>query len=611
MAELILNNLYLILLLPFWLFLIIIGGRFFSVYVNKNIIYSLTLLSTLLGGIFSLFSLIKFQLPLEQSFQFIKINDFIINFGVHIDKLSLIIATILFSVSFFVQLFSISYMKNESKNYRFFALLNLFNFSMAGLIFSPNLFQMYVFWEFVGIISYLLIGFEYNNCEKSLASKRVFLINRIGDTALVGAIILTSYFMYNYATNLSFATLSFEDMNAISTLLYAYTSTTHFYIIASLFIFSAIVKSAQFPFYIWLQDAMQAKLPVSALLHSATMVIAGVYLLIRLIPIFSLEQGLLNIILWSGILTAIICSLLACIETQPKKVLAYSTSANIGLMFLAIGLLNIKAGVILLIAHAFIKSMLFLALPQLEEKIRFINFIIFMLGALSLSGIAFSGMLAKEFLFDSLNQTILYSVLYCLISFLSAFYIIRLSLLIAQNKNLVKEWNYIEIFSMLGLLFFNIIFYLFIRKQITYQLSEPFWCALVAWVVVYFLYMQNKLRKFTNTPKILENLFYNKMPLKYATLSNFMKKIDEKVFANYTPIIISAKYGVQTIYWFEEKIMNGFVNLIVKSCKKISEIWSKLQTKNVQTYNAYAFLLITIIMSLIVVIYTYIANKLS
>ena len=526
MAELILNNLYLILLLPFWLFLIIIGGRFFSVYVNKNIIYSLTLLSTLLGGIFSLFSLIKFQLPLEQSFQFIKINDFIINFGVHIDKLSLIIATILFSVSFFVQLFSISYMKNESKNYRFFALLNLFNFSMAGLIFSPNLFQMYVFWEFVGIISYLLIGFEYNNCEKSLASKRVFLINRIGDTALVGAIILTSYFMYNYATNLSFATLSFEDMNAISTLLYAYTSTTHFYIIASLFIFSAIVKSAQFPFYIWLQDAMQAKLPVSALLHSATMVIAGVYLLIRLIPIFSLEQGLLNIILWSGILTAIICSLLACIETQPKKVLAYSTSANIGLMFLAIGLLNIKAGVILLIAHAFIKSMLFLALPQLEEKIRFINFIIFMLGALSLSGIAFSGMLAKEFLFDSLNQTILYSVLYCLISFLSAFYIIRLSLLIAQNKNLVKEWNYIEIFSMLGLLFFNIIFYLFIRKQITYQLSEPFWCALVAWVVVYFLYMQNKLRKFTNTPKILENLFYNKIPLKYDKLSNFMKKID-------------------------------------------------------------------------------------
>lgn len=143
--------------------------------------------------------------------------------------------------------------------------------------------------------------------------------------------------MYNYSGNLSFAALSFEDMNAITTLILAYTDTPVFYLLCILFIIGAAVKSAQFPFYTWLQDAMEAKLPVSALLHSATMVAAGAYLLIRMLPLFTLEASVLQIIAWLGILTALICSILASIETHPKKVLAYSTSANFGLMFLQSG----------------------------------------------------------------------------------------------------------------------------------------------------------------------------------------------------------------------------------------------------------------------------------
>ena len=157
MANLILDNIYVILLLPLWIFLIIMSARFFAVYVNDKIIYTLTLLASFFGILLSAVSFLKLDTVVEQSFQFLKVGNFTLYFGLHVDKLALIMALMLFLISFFVQIFSISYMKNESKRYRFFAYLNMFNFSMAGLLFSPNLFQMYFFWELVGVMSYLLI----------------------------------------------------------------------------------------------------------------------------------------------------------------------------------------------------------------------------------------------------------------------------------------------------------------------------------------------------------------------------------------------------------------------------------------------------------------------
>ena len=240
MADIILDNIYLILLLPLWIFLIIMSARFFAVYVNNKIIYTLTLLSSFFGILLCSVSLLKLTAAIEQSFPFIKIGNFVLDFGLHVDKLSLIIALVLFLVSFLVQMFSIPYMKDEPKQYRFYAYLNMFNFSMAGLLFSPNLFQMYFFWELVGVMSYLLIGFDYKNIVKSEASRRVFLMNRVGDTALLGGIIFASYLMYNYAGNRSFTTLSFEDMNAVTTLISAYTETPVFYLLCILFIICTI-----------------------------------------------------------------------------------------------------------------------------------------------------------------------------------------------------------------------------------------------------------------------------------------------------------------------------------------------------------------------------------
>ena len=608
MADLILDNVYLILLLPLWIFLIIMGARFFAVYVNKKITYLLTLLSSFLGILLCAVSFIKLDNPIEQSFQFLKINDFIVYFGIHIDKLSLIIALVLFLVSFSVQMFSISYMKNEPKNYRFFAYLNIFNFSMAGLLFSPNLYQLYFFWELVGVISYLLIGFDYKNKEKSEASRRVFLINRIGDTAFLAGIIFVSYLMFNYSGNHSFASLSFEDMNAISTLLLVYTSTPIFYLICTLFVIGAAVKSAQFPFYTWLQDAMEAKLPVSALLHSATMVVAGIYLIIRLIPLFTLEVPIMKIICWLGIVTALICSFLASIETHPKKVLAYSTSANLGLIFLAIGVLNVKAALVFLIAHAFIKSVLFLSLNKSDN---FINYVTFLLAALTLSGLIFSGVAAKEFLFASLSNDVIYSVLYCLIAFMTAFYVMRLAVLIIDNKKLVNKidiWEYLPI-ALLFLL--NVFFYFFIRNKISYKIAEPFWIALIGWGVVYVFYVKNILTKFSKTPKLLENLYNVILVEIYSKISNFAYFVDNKIFANYQPIIKLSTLGVRIVNWVEKNIMNKSVDITVDATKKLSEWDSKIQSGNIQSYNSYAFILVTVIICLVIIAYTLILNRIN
>ena len=608
MQEIILDNIYLILFLPFWIFLIIMGARIFSFYINNKVIYGLTLLASFLGVLLTSFSLANFSSIIENSFPFIKISNFTLYCGIQADKLSLIVALVLFSISFIVEWFSIFYMQKEEKKYKFFAYLNMFKFSMAGLLFSPNLFQLYFFWELVGVMSYLLIGFDYKNNEKSEASRRVFLMNRFGDTCLIGGIIFSSYLMYNYSGNLSFATLSFVDMNAISTLISAYTSTPEFLGISLLFIIGAMVKSAQFPFYTWLQDAMEAKLPVSALLHSATMVVAGAFLIIRLVPIFSLNSNVMTFISYIGIITALVCSILASIETHPKKVLAYSTSANLGLIFLAIGIMNIKAAVIFLVAHALIKSLLFLTLDRNEN---YINYITFLLGGLSLSGLIFSGVISKEYLFMALENNQILSVLYCIVAFLTAFYIIRIALVMVKDKELINRHDFMRYFPIAILFLMNILFYFISREKVDYKIAEPYWIALVGWVVVYILYIKNLLTKFSTTPKLLENFYNNKLTKFYNNFAYGCRFVDDKIFSNYKPITNLAKYSVNFIGFIENKVMNGSVRLVSNTVRKLAILGAKLQSKNIQTYNAYAFIILTVVITLVIFAYQIMLNQMS
>lgn len=611
MAELFLDNIYLALLLPLWIFLIIMLGRFFSVYVNKSVIYILTLMSSLFGSVLCGGALLKLSADkiLETSFPFIKVQDFIVNCGLHVDRLALIFGLVLFLISFFIQLFSISYMKDEKKTYRFYALMNLFNFSMAGLFFSSNLFQSYFFWELVGVTSYLLIGFEYFKKEKSLASKKVFIINRIGDTALISAIIMSSYFIYAYAPNKYLVTLSFVDMNTISTLVYAYASNPLFEIICGLFIIGALVKSAQFPFYTWLQDAMEAKLPVSALLHSATLVAAGIFFSLRMLPFYTLEPVLLKIIAIVGLITAFLCSLSACAQIHPKKALAYSTSAQLGLIFFALGTMNIKAAIVLFVAHAIIKSTLFVTLPRENEKWDYIKFIVFLVSGLSLSGLIFSGMISKELLTNALGTT--GTVLMSVLGFLTAFYIIRIALVVFDsNGGEKKEFALLEMISIIGLLVLNIGFYIYLHINTQYKIAEPFWSALTAWIVVYILYIKKLFWKVPVLYSLALNGFYldkismNCIAKIYDGVTVFSNWIEKNIFANYMLPLGFVKLGVKTSGFIENKIMNGCIIFVTDFFKKVSLFDLKAQSGNIQRYNAYAYIIITVILTCLTIGYT-------
>ena len=606
MENLILDNMSLILLIPLWIFLIIMCGRFFSVYVNKSLVYFLTLLSSFFGAGVCTLALLNIKEPIDFIYPFIRINEFSIDFGLRIDKLSLILALILFIISFAVQLFSVSYMKNEKKNYKFYAFLNLFNFAMAFLLFSPNLYQLYVFWELVGIVSYLLIGFDYKNGIKSEASRRVFLMNRVGDTALITGILTASFYMFYYAGNRSFVTLSFEDFNSISTLMIAYTSSTEFYLICGLFILSAMVKSAQFPFYTWLQDAMEAKAPVSALLHSATMVVAGVYLIIRMMPFFTLYSHITDFILFAGILTALVCSILASIETNYKKVLAYSTSVNLGLMFTALGVVNVKAALVFLTAHAFIKSALFILLPK-DKTMPRINFVLFSIASLSLAGILFAGLGAKELLYKSLEYHAILPYIFMLICFVTAFYITRLCLLVYQKSELKNNSNLVELLAFLILLFGNISLYIILNGS--YHIKEPFASAVGGVALALLVGKNNGLEKLNQTPKLMEKLWNGFLPIFYEKLALCLNFIEQKIFDNHKPILILAKCPIRITSWVEENIMNKSVDLISKTSNELSKKDMLLQSGNVQTYNSYAFIMVTIIIALVIIGYTLILGE--
>lgn len=290
---------------------------FFILYFNKNVIESYNWFS--FGG-------------LSFSLSFIGNN------------LTIFMALLVSFISIMVLLFAGAYMKKE-KQARFYSEMSFFIFSMLGLVLSNSLLLFFIFWEFVGITSYLLIGFWYDREGPAVSSKKALLITRVGDLSFLTAIIIIFSSIKTFS---------------ISTLLASIYSmpTTVIILTGSLFTIAALSKAAQFPFYTWLIDAMEGPTPVSSLLHSATMVAAGAYLLVRLLPLIS-AAGLQNLIAILGFVTAFIGALLGLRERHLKKILAYSTIESLAFMFIAIGTLNAGGAIFYLFTHAVFKSMLF------------------------------------------------------------------------------------------------------------------------------------------------------------------------------------------------------------------------------------------------------------
>ena len=297
--------------------------------------------------------------PYESAITWIPLQNVSIEFGVLLNGMTLLMMLIVTGVGTLVFLFSTSYMEKDPGYARYFACLSLFVFSMLGIVVSNNLIQTFIFWELVGLSSYLLIGFWFEKDSAATASKKAFLTTRVGDVGMMIGILL----LFGFMSKAGFSTFNFLVLQ--QNLAQAAIPAGFMTAIGLLIFMGVMGKSAQVPLHVWLPDAMEGPTPVSALIHAATMVAAGVFLLARLFFIFEASHNAMQIIAWTGGVTALIAGTVAIVQNDIKKVLAYSTLSQLGYMVMALGLGSPEAGMFHLTTHAFFKALLFLGSASL------------------------------------------------------------------------------------------------------------------------------------------------------------------------------------------------------------------------------------------------------
>jgi NADH-quinone oxidoreductase subunit L len=380
-------------------------------------------------------------------FNFINFDKIRIPFEFQIDQLTSIFLLIITGVSFLIHVYSISYMKDETNEGfgRYFSFLNLFVFSMLILVMGGNYVIMYMGWEGVSLCSYLLIGFWYKDMNNSSAARKSFIMNRVGDMGFILAIL----WMLS-----SFGTVSYHELynseNGLMTLMSTLNNTDLVAISLLLFV-GASAKSAQIPLYTWLPDAMAGPTPVSALIHAATMVTAGIYMIARSNILYSLSPITMSVVAIIGVATALLAAIIALRQNDIKKVLAYSTVSQLGYMFLGLGVGAYGAAVFHVMTHAFFKGLLFLAagsvihalsgeqdirkMGGLSKKMK-ITFVTFFIACIAIAGIPpFSGFFSKdEILSAAFASDPLLWILGLIGSLVTAFYMFRLLSLTFSGK---------------------------------------------------------------------------------------------------------------------------------------------------------------------------------
>ena len=428
------TNLALLLLLsPFVGFLFNI---FFGNKISKGmagVVGTLTVVFSFLLTLCFFSQLLQTGKAIEISlFDWISIGKLNIDFGIVLDQLSLLWLLFVTGIGSLIHLYSISYMHDDENMSKFFAYLNLFVFFMITLVIGNNLLVMFIGWEGVGLCSYLLIGFWYKNQAYNDAAKKAFIMNRIGDLGfLIGIFILAS----------QFATLNFSEIQtAIAT---GQVNTSALGIAALCLFIGATGKSAQLPLYTWLPDAMAGPTPVSALIHAATMVTAGIFMITRMNFLFDIAPEIQNIIAIVGAITALVAASIGLLQNDIKKVLAYSTVSQLGLMFLALGMGAYTVAVFHVITHAFFKACLFLgsgsvihALHGEQDmrkmgglrKVMPITFWTMMISTLAIAGIfPFAGFWSKdEILLTAFQHNKVLWIVASIASIMTAFYMFRL-----------------------------------------------------------------------------------------------------------------------------------------------------------------------------------------
>ncbi|MEW5766674.1 MAG: NADH-quinone oxidoreductase subunit L [bacterium] len=426
-----LNYVWWIPLLPLITFCVIIfftrKAKTLSAYLSILTVFVSFILS---GKLF--FYLMTHPKTVEISMEWFRTGRIGIELGILIDPLTGMMVVVVTLVSLLIQIYSLGYMHGDPGLSRYYAFLSLFTFSMLTLVVANNFIEIFIGWELVGLCSYALIGFWYQKPEAAAAGKKAFITTRVGDVGFMIGILL----LFSYAQTFNF--LQVEEFLRLGTLSPALVT-----FIAVLIFCGAVGKSAQFPLHVWLPDAMEGPTPVSALIHAATMVAAGVYLVGRLFGLFAGSDQAMVVVAYIGGFTAILAGTIAVAQNDIKRIVAYSTLSQLGYMMLALGCGGYTAGLFHLMTHAFFKALLFLAAGSVIHAIHSqdiweagglfkpmkITAIVFLLGSLSLAGIPpLAGFWSKDEILLAVHNsghTLLFTTAIITV-FLTAFYTFRL-----------------------------------------------------------------------------------------------------------------------------------------------------------------------------------------
>lgn len=373
-------------------------------------------------------------------FTWIPLQGLYTDFSLHLDQLSLLMALIITGVGFLIHAYSVGYMDSDKAFARYFAVMNYFIFSMLLLVLAANLLLLFAGWEGVGVASYLLIGFWYNKPAAQKAARKAFVINRIGDLGLLLGIFLT--FTLFGTSDIQYVCQQAGQKFAMGAPVITLLSLLYFW--------GACGKSAQMPLHTWLPDAMEGPTPVSALIHAATMVTAGVYLVVRMQAVFELSPLALQLVATVGAITALFAAMSATSQTDVKRVLAYSTLSQLGLMFLACGCKAYFAAMFHLTTHAFVKALLFLCagnvihmlhgtteMAKMGGLARYLKKTnaLFLLGTLSMAGIPpLAIFFSKDLILEDISAQHIFYMLGLAVSLLTAFYLTRAYFLTFQGQ---------------------------------------------------------------------------------------------------------------------------------------------------------------------------------
>ncbi len=545
-----------------------------------------------------------------------------IDMGAVLDPLSVMMLVVVSFVSLMVHIFSLGYMKGEDRFATYYAFLSLFTFSMLGLVLSINIFQIYMFWELVGVSSFLLIGYYYEKPAAVAAAKKAFIVTRFADLGFLIGILILSF----HAETLDFQTLISRLTDPQSSQYLSITTASFFGItmltwgLVLVFIGGA-GKSAMFPLHIWLPDAMEGPTPVSALIHAATMVVAGVFLVARLFPVFVFDHAALFVVTYIGAFSALLAAVIACAQTDIKRVLAYSTMSQIGYMMFALGVsgkggedgLGYMASMFHLFTHAFFKSLLFLGAGAVIHLVHSndmkdmgglrkympITHITFLIACLAIAGIPpFAGFFSKEeILLATFHANKLVFCIALFTSGLTAFYMFRLYFSIFWKKEALLHGEH--------------------HNEGTLSMKIPLLilgsCALLAgFVPISSLVTSDGAELethinilFSLTPVLFGiagillalNLYKteNDKPQKIANvMGGFYKAAYKKFYIDEIYLFLTQKIIFNLIgkpaAWFDKNIVDGIINKMAGGTAIISEQIKGIQSGKVQAYALYFFL---------------------